>query len=308
MADPGKRSPFRPRDLIISEEDVEEAHPTPPYRRYPASVHSVQSPPYRSRSQVDLTDESLEKGAPADGDAKVPPMPSMKPTVHYPDDLHHGPAPGFHNREPIRFDSGASEPLSSRAPSLAGSDDEEDEAGYDWSDEDDLLDEEAKYEKQMGVKRKRPGCSCGRVVAFFLSTLIGSVITSGLLVAAAILVRVLYYQPKMTDHRKYVTENVEAWLFWAASNLIVSWILGFIIDIIPGIFTWVIFIVWGHINEKLKSRVELYNSVDDTVKPAFYAAAAWVSWVILFDAIYNLYDMGDESQSRAPYTPRVGFL
>lgn len=168
MADPGKGPSFRPRDLIISEEDVEDAQPTPPYRRYPASVHSVQSPPYRSRSQVDLMDESLMKGTPSGGDAKAPPMPSTKPTVHYPDDLHRGSAPGFQNREPFRLDSGVSEPLSSRAPSLAGSDDEEDEAGYDWSDEEDLLDEEAKYEKKMGVKQKRTGCSCARYALAYM--------------------------------------------------------------------------------------------------------------------------------------------
>lgn len=143
------------------------------------------------------------------------------------------------------------------------------------------------------------------VLTFFVSTLIGTIITSGLIATAGVLVRILYYHPNRTDHRKYVADNVDAWLFWAAANLIVSWILGFIIDIIPGILTWIIFLAWGHVNEAVKSRVELYNSVDDTVKPAFYAAAAWVSWVIIFTGIFDLYDMGNEGASRAPYTPRV---
>ena len=104
-----------------------------------------------------------------------------------------------------------------------------------------------------------------------------------------------------------MTDNVEAWLFWAAANFLVSWFLGFIIDIIPAIFTWSIFLVWGGITEAIKSRVEMYQSVKGTVKPLFYAAASWVSWVIIFAHIFELYDIDSESQSRASYTPRVGF-
>lgn len=102
-----------------------------------------------------------------------------------------------------------------------------------------------------------------------------------------------------------MTQNVEAWLYWAASNLLVSWFLAFLINIVPGVVTWAIFIVWGHISESMKSRVELYHALKDTVKPAFYGGSAWVSWIILFEGIYNLYDSNDEDASRASYTPRV---
>lgn len=120
--------------------------------------------------------------------------------------------------------------------------------------------------------------------------------------------RVFYLHPHDQDgldHRRFVLENIEGWLFWAAANFLVSWILGFIIDIIPGIFTWLIFFTWGRVSETMKSRVEMYQSVKGTVKPLFYAAASWVSWVIIFAHIYNLYDIDNESQSRASYTPRV---
>ena len=144
-----------------------------------------------------------------------------------------------------------------------------------------------------------------------MSTLVGSVITSGVIVAVALLVHFFYYEPSSGDtrnHRKFVTSNVEAWLFWASANLLVSWFLAFLIDIVPGLVTWVIFVVWGHISESMKSRVELYNSLKGTIKPPFYTAAAWVSWVIIFAHIYKLYDIDDEAESWASYTPRVRII
>lgn len=64
-------------------------------------------------------------------------------------------------------------------------------------------------------------------------------------------------------------------------------------------------IAWGHVSEVIKSRLELYTSVKEPIKPVLYAASGWVSWVILFNNIFKLYDIGDEDASRAPYTPRV---
>jgi hypothetical protein len=46
---------------------------------------------------------------------------------------------------------GDSDPFISHPPSVAGTD-EEDYDGYDWSDEEDLVDEEAKFEQKMGGK------------------------------------------------------------------------------------------------------------------------------------------------------------
>ncbi|KAI0771961.1 Mechanosensitive ion channel-domain-containing protein [Trametes elegans] len=219
-----------------------------------------------------------------------------KHAVHYSDDM---PSPA-----PDRFEP---EPISSRASSIAGTDDEDDEDAYDWSGDEDLVDEEAKFEHAMGVKKKRKfGCiRPDRLITMLFSTLIGSTILSGLIITPALLIHFYWYKPHPDEHRKYVKDNVEAWLFWAAANVSISWGLGLIVDIIPVIVRWVIALIWGHVSELIKSRLELYNSVKDTIKPVLYGASCWVSWVILFANIFELYDMDDEDSSRAPYTPRV---
>ena len=47
-----------------------------------------------------------------------------------------------------------SDPFLLSCPSVAGTD-EEDSDDYDWSDEDDLVDEEAKFEQKIGKTDKR---------------------------------------------------------------------------------------------------------------------------------------------------------
>ena len=144
-----------------------------------------------------------------------------------------------------------------------------------------------------------------RLVTLLFSTLIGSTILSGLIITPALLIHFLWYKPHPTDHRKFVKDNVEAWLFWAAANVSISWGLALIVDIVPAVVRILISIVWGHVSEVIKSRLELYASVKGPIKPVLYAASGWVSWVILFSSIYKLYDMDHESDSRASYTPRV---
>ena len=117
-----------------------------------------------------------------------------------------------------------------------------------------------------------------------------------------------WYKKDPTDHRRYVRDNIDAWLFWAASNVSVSWFLALIVDIVPTFIRYVIMISWGHVSEAIKNKLEMYNSVKDAIKPVFYAAGSWVSWVILFEQIFHLYNSGDESASRASYTPRVSLL
>ncbi|EIN10820.1 hypothetical protein PUNSTDRAFT_65245 [Punctularia strigosozonata HHB-11173 SS5] len=225
--------------------------------------------------------------------------------VHYPDDLGEGLAPSYKAALPIeRSDSGGLVTISSRASSIAGTDGDESE-DYDWSGEEDLVNEEAKFEQKMGLKPKPEGWGPKRVATFLFSTLIGSVFVSSLLVAGPILVHFLWYVPHKTAHRRYVLDNVEAWLFWAAANLLISWFLGFIIDIVPVVVRGFISFVWGHVSEYVKSRIEMYNSIKDTAKPVFYAASGWVSWVIIFGGIYKLYDAHNPSDSRASYTQRV---
>lgn len=119
------------------------------------------------------------------------------------------------------------------------------------------------------------------------------------------MVHFLWYKPHPTEHRRYVTDNVEAWLFWSAANLTISWYLAVIIDVLPMIVRFLISAIWGHVSEGVKSRTELYNSVKDTLKPLLYAASGWVSWIIIFEQIFDLYDGSDTSKSRAQYTIRV---
>lgn len=68
---------------------------------------------------------------------------STRPTVHYPDELVHTPPAQYFNTPPN---------LDSRAPSFAGTDDDdEDDDESDWDGDEDLADEEAKFSSQMGV-------------------------------------------------------------------------------------------------------------------------------------------------------------
>lgn len=153
-------------DLVISAEPLQDAPPTPPYRQYPASISDdIQSPPYRSRSQVQLVDGALvdekrdhdrdntserdmvdEKHRPETNSRHDDVHDTHRQTkgVHYPDEIPH-------IEKPVRFDS--STELASRAPSTAASEDEHqldqaDDEDYDWSTDDDEVDEEAKKFEQ----------------------------------------------------------------------------------------------------------------------------------------------------------------
>lgn len=128
---------------------------------------------------------------------------------------------------------------------------------------------------------------------------------AGVLITGPILLRFYWYKEKPTDERRYILNNIEAWLFWAAANLIVSWWLALIIDLVPVIFLTLISIGWGHISEGVKDSVELFNGIKNTIKPILYASSMWVSWVIIFQGIFKLYDGGNPQASRAAYTERV---
>lgn len=128
---------------------------------------------------------------------------------------------------------------------------------------------------------------------------------AALLITAPILLHFYWYKKNPTEHRRYVLNNIEAWLFWAAANLIISWWLALIIDLVPVLFLTLISIGWGHISEGVKDSVELFNGIKNTIKPIFYAASMWASWVIIFEGIFTLYDDGNPDASKAAYTQRV---
>ncbi|KAF8897125.1 Mechanosensitive ion channel-domain-containing protein [Infundibulicybe gibba] len=225
--------------------------------------------------------------------------PTRKPTVHYQDSPTHPAAPAYH----ARYDSG--DLLSSRPPSIAGTDDEDEPEDYDWSGEEDLVDEEAKFEERMGVKQKPQGWGPKRILTILFSTLIGSTFLAGVLVTPGVLIHFYWYLPSPSPQRLYIKQNVQAWLFWAAANILISWYLAMIIDIIPVISRFAIAGFWGHVSEYVKSRIEMYDTVKNTVKPLFYAGSCWLSWVIIFENIYHLFNSDQPQLSRARYTARV---
>ncbi|PIL36859.1 transporter [Ganoderma sinense ZZ0214-1] len=295
-------------ELFTTNEDVTNPLPSPPYRRV-ASTSQIfvesypeASPAYKSRSNLNLSDVDMSSDSRLDEkrhDSHVSEHDNDSRgkhaiQVHYQDALA---SPPVHRFEPEFVPA-------SRASSIAGTDDEDDDEDYDWSGEEDLVDEEAKFEHAMGVKKTERKFGFIKLVTLLFSTLIGSTILSGLIITPALLLHFFWYKPHPTDHRKFVKDNVEAWLFWAAANVSISWGLALIVDIIPVVIRITISIAWGHVSEVVKSRLELYNSVKGPIKPVLYAASGWVSWVILFNNIFKLYDI-NEAQSRAPYTARV---
>ena len=149
-------SPYRyHHDIFVtSTEEVRGSEQSPPtYHRVPTSSQvaldsrsftDLETPPYRSRINLSERDEKFAEIPMPEGrvaDEKAP----LK-GVHYPSDLDSLP----HRPTIIRVDSDA--------PSAAGTDEEyEEDSDYDWSGEEDLVDEEAKFEEQMGKKAKRKG-------------------------------------------------------------------------------------------------------------------------------------------------------
>ena len=232
----------------------------------------------------------------------------MSPRVQFPDEIP----------RPPPFPHSDSDPCLS---SIAATDDEED-SDYDWSDEEDLVDEEAKFEQKMGKTDKRQRHCFTRCFPSFLlkvftinipnsfiavlfSSLIGSTLLAGVIVTPAILVHFYWYKPHPSTHRHYVRDNIQAWLFWTAANLVISWYIAMLINIVPILLRYFISLTWGHVSESVKSKIEMYDSVKDTAKPAFYAASGYASWIIIFDNIYRLHSVNGTSQ--APYTDRVRY-
>ncbi|CAE6458333.1 unnamed protein product [Rhizoctonia solani] len=249
------------------------------------------TPPYQLH--VSKSQEVIEKAQPPDYENGK----DGKPHVRIPEDITRPTRPAYHRAaSSIGY-----------APSVVSDfDDDLEEDQYDWSDDDDLLEEEAKFERTTGQRKKvRTGCGCTRIIIFFFSTLIGSTITAGLLAAAPIILRIYYLKPNRTEHRIYVTDTVSAWLFWAAANVLVSWYIAVLIDLIPHILAFAVDTVWGTVSEQLKSKIETYNATKGWIKPPFYAATAWVAWFVLFAKIFKLYDPSDEDASVASYTPIV---
>ncbi|KAF9468793.1 hypothetical protein BDZ94DRAFT_1279344 [Collybia nuda] len=286
---------------------------SPPYRPLASSsninISSTDFPPtpaYTSTTRLHVMDQRTETESPLEDPDSRPNGSDIKgsshrPTVHYPENLPRPPAepaPGY-----TRTDS-APDVISSRASSIM-TDDEDSEEFFDWSGEEDLVDEEAKFEERMGVKAKQQGWNLKRVITMLFSTLIGSTFLAGVLITPALLIQFYWYKPDPTPERRYIKDNVQAWLFWAAANLLISWYLALFVDIAPILSQFFISGFWGHVSESVKTQIERYDSVKDTLKPLLYAASGWASWIIIFGHIYNLFNTQNGDESRAHYTKRL---
>jgi hypothetical protein len=268
-ASPPARLALRPSLSQVFQTEHEHEHgavPTPPYsqttfadRQQPHLLPAQDSPAYKSTATLgmhpdDENDDDLPRPAAVGGHV---------PTIRYPADVKAPPEPEHHG-VPLPHSE-------TRGSSVAGTDDEadgdDDDEDYDWSGDEDLLDEEARFEQRMSAGRRR-GRRWGfrRILSLLFGSLIGSLVSAGVLATGPILLYFYWYKPHPSAHRRYVLDNVQAWLFWAAAQLIVSWVLALIVDIIPAVVTTTLSIVWGHVSEYIKTRIELYAAVKDNIK------------------------------------------
>jgi hypothetical protein len=168
--------------------------------RFELAQDNIASPAYKSRSNLDLsmdapsTNEERGQNGPRlshddDSDEKAELREQLqnetpesvendegkntaatgKPVVHYRDDVQHvegsyANTPAATNTPSLPLYEPAADGPSSQPPSIAGTDDEGEEDEFDWSAEDDLADEEAKFERQAGIKRKQHGWGFKRSV------------------------------------------------------------------------------------------------------------------------------------------------
>ncbi|KAF9055376.1 hypothetical protein BDZ89DRAFT_18077 [Hymenopellis radicata] len=185
-------------------------------------------------------------------------------------------------------------------PSIADTDDEYSD-DYDWSGEEDLGEEAAMFKKKS-VESDKKKWTFKRIMTLLFTSLVGSTFLAAVLVAVGIVIH-LDWDDTSTEHLKKL--NIEAWLFWTAANVVISWYLALLVDLVPIIVRYFIMATWGHVSEAVKTRLEFYAMAKNNFKPVLYAANCWASWVIIFGHIYDLYNPGNSNDSRSPYTKRV---
>ncbi|GJJ08478.1 hypothetical protein Clacol_002696 [Clathrus columnatus] len=257
-----------------------------------SSVSDSRRPSVRYASLPRITKSKTERG----GLAYIPSGGSTPDSIDTPPQSRSASVPVI---------SMSSSKFPSRPSSVTGTDDENsEEEDYDWSTDEDILDDSA---KQTASKHSNPKkrFTVKRTVLFFLSTLIGSTLLSALFSSVPIFLHFFYLKPHPTDHRHYITANVSAWFVWLAANILVSWYLAVLIDIVPLVLNFAIYVIWGVVSEGVLSKIEIYIAVKGRFKPMLYAAFAWGSWVIIFSGIYGLYNPHDPNVIQAGYTRRT---
>lgn len=159
-----RRRPQLPRLNFLDVDDVDDRLPSPPYTRNPEhpyinlDVLTEESPAYIPRDQVDnstevtpMVQDTDEKRDPFEGEGDTDNEESNKPrakTARFRDDIISPAA------EHSRFATTDTDESDSRSVSPSIADTEDDDDYYDWSGEDDLVEEEAKYEQNMGTQKK----------------------------------------------------------------------------------------------------------------------------------------------------------
>ncbi|KAL7413512.1 Mechanosensitive ion channel-domain-containing protein [Mrakia frigida] len=192
-----------------------------------------------------------------------------------------------------------------RADSETSDAEDLDDDRYEWDGEDDLVDEAARFEEKRGGNQKKKTWGFKRVMALLFSSLVGSTFLAGLIATPAILVTFFWEKPHPSEYRSYVSDNISAWLFWVALDVLVSWYLAVLVDLVPIVVLGSVGVFWGEVTEKLKVHVETFGVLKGWIKPVLYAAWGWGSWVVMFGSIYHLYSSDEDVPSRAGYTPRV---
>ncbi len=135
---------------------------------------------------------------------------------------------------------------------------------YDWSDEEDLVERTGKIQQKAQLEERNPGVGSNKVInllscyVFRLTLNTGSFPSSFLPSSALSSLHAfssrLHFsststgtKPHPTEYRTYVKDNIEAWLFWTAANLVISWGLAMIIDLFPVVLRYFIAAIWGHV-------------------------------------------------------------
>lgn len=191
---------------------------------------------------------------------------------------------------------------------------------YDWDNDDDL-EGDARFadlndEKDVGHHHRRRTLarrfSPYSIVKFLITTFIGNIFLSLVFIIPPIILRYGgYYQSGDSPsaiNSKYVYDNVAAWFIWASYNIMSSWVLHFLIELVPRAIVLLVGIVWGDVNETIKGRVETFHAAKPWIKVLFYSAMCWGSWEVIFRGIYFLYFLKEDGHYRAPYTETVHII
>lgn len=181
---------------------------------------------------------------------------------------------------------------------------------FDWSEDEQEQQAAKEEEKQLqAIALRRRKISPFKVIKWLATTFLGNFILSAILVVPAIVLQFTYRNEGPESERAkrdYVTDNVQAWLIWAAFNLHVEWWIHLLIELFPRAAIAIVTGFWGNVSQRVLSFVEIFNAIKGYVKLIGYAALSWGSWAIIFNSIYNLYTRTNpQTDSRATYLYRI---